>query len=105
MVRGDEHMTKEEAIAQCVALGRIPAMCAEAAEAQSVGGVYCDGAIVIDANGRRCVPRELVERVKAARAASPLPPSSLSSSGVSSWLVGAAVAALVVAAVVVARNG
>jgi uncharacterized protein YqfA (UPF0365 family) len=92
--------TLEEAIAECMARGLARPFCLDMAAAQSVGGVYCDGSIVIDERGRRCVPRELVERVKAARAASPLPVKGV---GVSPWLVGGAVAALVVAAFVAVR--
>jgi hypothetical protein len=37
-----------------------------------VDGAYCDGTIVIDANGKRCVSRALAERVADAREAQPL---------------------------------
>lgn len=68
-------MTRDEALSACLARGvRTPGECAELVAAQSVGGVYCDGVVVLDASGRRCIPREVVERRDLA---SPLPVRSM----------------------------
>jgi hypothetical protein len=40
---------------------------------ESAGGVWCDGTIVIDERGRRCVTRAQAERVQRARQSSPEP--------------------------------
>lgn len=66
-------MTADERLAQCLANGGDPGACHDLLAAEMVGGVWCDGSIVYDANGKRCVPRALVERAAAARAGSPLP--------------------------------
>ncbi len=67
-------VTEAEARAACLARGAWDAAeCEAQIEAQKVGGVYCDGAIVWDAGGRRCVPRDVVDRVKALSDAGPLP--------------------------------
>jgi hypothetical protein len=63
---------------------------------ESAGGVWCDGTIVIDERGRRCVSRAQAERVQRARQASPL-----AESDDSPGLVGA----LVVVALVVVFCG
>ncbi len=65
--------TAAQALADCLALGRDRATCDEGIASQMVGGVYCDGTIVQDASGRRCVPRDVIDRVRDARQASPLP--------------------------------
>lgn len=66
-------MTREEAIAACAReSGWGLGACVESVDAQMVGGVYCDGTIVIDESGRRCVPRAVVDRVRQARNAAPL---------------------------------
>ena len=96
-------ITSADALAACTARGRSRELCEEAIAAQSVGGVYCDGTIVITAEGKRCVPREVVERVKDARAASPLP--ELEPEGSSSpWLVGGIVVALVAVVAFLGRD-
>lgn len=93
--------TAAEALEACVARGRARIICQDAIASQMVGGVYCDGAIVIDERGKRCVPRSEIERVNAARAASPLPSNE---PPLSPWLVGGLVALSVVAIVWVARS-
>jgi hypothetical protein len=68
-------VTAAEALSQCVARGVWSrAECQEQVDAQRVAGVYCDGTIVLDARGKRCVPRAVVDRVQDARDGSPLPP-------------------------------
>lgn len=91
--------TADEALADCLALGQSRAMCTDKVRSQMVGGVYCDGTIVITAEGHRCVPRETVDRVNVARAASPL-----SSETTSKWIVGGVVLAVVALAVWAARS-
>jgi hypothetical protein len=65
-------VTVEEVIARCVASGRSSSDCEALAYDHMVNGVYCDGTIVIDASGKRCVSRALAARVAAARADQPL---------------------------------
>jgi hypothetical protein len=81
--------------------------CAELVASESVDGVWCDGEIVYDANGKRCVSRAVLDRVDAARSASPLPsapvkaaaPASSSSSSGSVLLIAALVVVVLVVAV------
>lgn len=54
--------------------GRDPETCQQVIESESVDGAWCDGQIVIDEQGHRCVSQEMLDRVARARAASPLPP-------------------------------
>lgn len=73
-------MTADERLAQCLANGGDPGACHDLLASEMVGGVWCDGSIVYDASGKRCVPRALVERAAAARAGSPLPRAPMASS-------------------------
>lgn len=88
-------MTYEEAMRACVAQGWHETECSQAVADRMVGGVYCDGTIVQDASGARCVSSELAARVAAARAASPLPSTQQGSSS-GAWLVLAALVAIIV---------
>lgn len=95
-------MTAAEELAACLALGRSRALCDQLIAAQSVGGVYCDGTIVIDESGHRCIPRAVVDRVSDARKSSPLPIED--KPGVSPWLVGGVIAAALVVVVWAVRS-
>lgn len=68
-------MTRDERRAELLAGGlRIP----EAEEVladESVDGAWCDGAIVLDGRGKRCVTQSTIDRVRLAREGSPLPSS------------------------------
>lgn len=66
-------MTRDEAIARCMSLGgwRLNE-CAAYVDDRFVNGVYCDGTIVVDVNGSRCIPAATVERVERARRADPV---------------------------------
>lgn len=55
-------MTADQARASCLATGATPEECAALVAEQSVNGAYCDGRIVLDARGPRCVPRATLER-------------------------------------------
>lgn len=72
-------MTADEARARCLALGMSAGACDETIADHMVDGAYCDGTIVLDASGKRCVSAATEDEVRRARAASPLPmrPSSL----------------------------
>lgn len=74
MVGRELVITTAEALEACIARGRPRAVCDEIIASQMVDGAYCDGTIVISAEGRRCVPRELSDLVQDARDAQPLPP-------------------------------
>ncbi len=51
--------TRAEALAACLARGAWDkATCEEVVDSNMVGGVYCDGTIVQDARGKRCVTDE-----------------------------------------------
>lgn len=65
-------MMYEEAMRECLARGLRRVECADIVGDRMVAGVYCDGTIVMSESGTRCVPRATVDRVLAARAASPL---------------------------------
>jgi hypothetical protein len=96
-------MNAAEALASCLAKGRGSEICQDMIASQSVNGVYCDGTLVIEEGGRRCIPAAVVERTEAARAADPLPASARSTAAVGVVVVGALlVAGLVV--VVLARR-
>lgn len=88
----------EQAIARCVERGLLRADCEAMVAESMVGGVYCDGTIVITADGRRCVSRAVIDRVKDARDAQPLPTPiavDVESSRLPTWVpwtVGAGVA-------------
>jgi hypothetical protein len=79
--------TAAEALAECLGRGIRQAECSELVGSQLVDGVYCDGTIVQGADGRRCVPRETVDRVLGARAAAPLPRAALPDNPVSVGMV------------------
>lgn len=64
--------TEAQAMTDCLTRHE-QAVCAEIIASQRVNGVYCDGTIVIDGSGHRCVPAELKEQVERVRKASPLP--------------------------------
>lgn len=66
-------MTAAEQLAACLARGGDPLLCQDAVDAQSVDGAYCDGRVVVEATGRRCIDQATLDRVEAARKASPLP--------------------------------
>lgn len=59
-----------DAMAACLALHNTQQDCADHIRAQSVNGVFCDGDIVIDASGKRCIPKKVVDAVVAQRTAS-----------------------------------
>ena len=95
-------MTIDDRRAELLAGGlRLPEV-EELLAAESVDGVWCDGSIVIDERGRRCVTRATAERVRAARASSPLPASS-APSFVGLGVVGALVVGGLVLLVVLER--
>lgn len=94
-------MTYEEAVASCVADGTWHRSECEAwARDRMVGGVFCDGTIVLSADGQRCVPRETLDAKQSAERAMPPPPAP---SSPPSRLPLVLVAAAVVAVVVLAR--
>ena len=69
--------------ADCKALGLTPDVCDEQVRNHTMpDGSICDGDIVIDASGKRCIPRAVAAAVAAQRAASlgtkfdPLSPSA-----------------------------
>src|SRR5687767_9434640 len=64
--------TSAEELAACEAFGWSRAECEAEIASRMVAGQLCDGVVVHEATGRRCIPREVVERTQAARAASPL---------------------------------
>lgn len=66
-------MTRDEAIQECLDYGWSRSECETEVDDTMVDGAYCDGTIVITAEGKRCVSDALAARVKAARAAQPLP--------------------------------
>lgn len=73
--------TRDEAIDACLAsTSWRRADCAEVVDDRIVGGVYCDGTIVLDASGKRCVSAAMVAQHRAGAAPidlahpPPLPP-------------------------------
>ena len=83
-------MSYDEAIRACLARGLRRAECDELVPDRMVGGVYCDGTIVLDASGSRCVPRATLDRVAAARASSPIrssAPAEIAGAGVGAALL------------------
>ena len=101
-------MTRDEAVARCIGFGYTRAECEAEAESNMVDGAYCDGTIVIEELGRRCVPREVVERKNDASDRDPLPLPLPSSSAApcpgSAVLVGAIALGLVIVVVAIARR-
>ncbi len=87
-------MTRDERRAELFAGGLRAPEVEEVLAAESVDGVWCDGAIVIDERGRRCVSRTTIDRVRLAREGSPLPAPSPSPSLGGVALVGALVVGL-----------
>lgn len=86
-------MTANERRAQLRAAGYDGAFIEEMIADQSVGGVWCDGTVVLDASGRRCVTRATRDRVLAARDASPLDaPAPRTAAGGVAFLAGVVVA-------------
>lgn len=87
-------MTRDERRAELLAGGlRLP----EAEEMladESVDGVWCDGAIVLDGRGKRCVMQSTIDRVRLAREGSPLPSSPAPPIGRGVVIVGALVVGL-----------
>ncbi len=94
-------MTAAEKLAACLGTGQARVFCDQVVASQMVGGVYCDGTIVIDESGKRCIPRELVDRVNEARAATPLPAQE---STESPWALVGLAALTLVAIVWIARR-
>lgn len=88
----------EAAFRDCLALGLRPSACE--LQAGMVDGRVCDGSIVIDASGRRCVTHAQRAQKEAAAAASPLPPRSSSSA----WVLPLGVLAASVVALLVLRR-
>jgi hypothetical protein len=80
-------MNADERYAQCMGLGGDADACHELVTSEMVNGVWCDGEIVYDANGKRCVPRDVLERVRAARGLAPLPVAAVVPASVSWPLV------------------
>ena len=67
-------MTRDEAVAACLARGGWSrGECEAWADSNVVGGVYCDGAIVVDEHGKRCVPRATLEAKQRAMGLDPRP--------------------------------
>lgn len=66
-------MTRDEALADCMRDGWRRAECVESVDDRMVAGSYCDGSIVLDEQGERCIPNAALERRRAAVAADPLP--------------------------------
>lgn len=101
-------VTLEEYLALCAAEpGTTPDECRQRAADQSVGGQFCDGRIVMDEHGKRCVPRAVYERKAEAAKASPLPPRARASearSGLPLALGALAIVGLVVVGAVLAAR-
>lgn len=67
-------MTREEAIRDCMArTGWDRDACIEVVDDRMVGGAYCDGSIVLDERGERCISNAALDRRRATIAADPLP--------------------------------
>ncbi len=64
-------MTVDERRAQLLAAGTHAGDVEEMIDSESIDGVWCDGSIVTDERGRRCVSRAQIDRVQRARAALP----------------------------------
>ena len=81
--------------AGCATAMLSPQECDERVKAFTVNGVVCDGDIVEDASGRRCVPRATADAVAKLRAASlgtkfdPLAPSATADEGAGLKVIGA----------------
>lgn len=54
--------TAAEARAACLAQGSPADACDEMIRLKMVDGVFCDGTVVLDASGKRCVPQAVVEQ-------------------------------------------
>lgn len=92
-------MTADERLAQCMQVGGDLTACQDLVLEETVGGVWCDGAVVYDERGKRCVTRAMLDRVAAARAGIPLPRSPVacplpSSSPSSRWPLALVVAGI-----------
>ena len=106
MVGGAVVRTYEEALRDCLAIGVRRTDCEETLRDRMVGGVFCDGAVVMSSTGTRCVPAETVARVLAARAADPLErptPATSSGEGLSPVVIVGAVVAVVAAAFLISK--
>lgn len=65
--------TRDEALDACMRdSGWSRSECAEIVDDHMVGGAYCNGNVVLDEHGRRCIPDAALERRRAAIAADPL---------------------------------
>jgi hypothetical protein len=76
-------MTADEMFAQCMQTGGDEPSCRDVVASQMVSGVFCDGQVVIDERGHRCIDQATLDRVARARAANPLPSHPVPSSGAS----------------------
>jgi hypothetical protein len=87
-------VTLEQRRADLRAGGFTPAEVAEILAAETVDGVWCDGSIVTDASGRRCVTRATMDRVRDARASTSASSPAAASSSRGVLVVGALVVGL-----------
>lgn len=53
-------MTADQQRAACKAQGTPADACEEFIRNATVNGVFCDGTVVLDASGKRCVPQSVV---------------------------------------------
>jgi hypothetical protein len=67
--------TAAEARAACLAQGTPADACDEMIRLKTVNGVFCDGTVVTDASGKRCVPQSVVEQKLALTVIPPQPTS------------------------------
>lgn len=67
-------MTLDEFLSLCAAEpGTSPGECHQRAADQSVNGEFCDGNLVADEHGKRCVPRSIIDRKVSVAKKDPLP--------------------------------
>ena len=74
-------------MAACLTRGMPRVACDDVIASHRVDGVHCDGTIVQDQHGKRCVTRKLAARVRDARNASPLPVADPSTPAGVRWAV------------------
>lgn len=85
--------TAAEARAACIAQGTPASECDDMIKRDMVNGVFCDGTIVIDASGRRCVPQAIVNQ-KTALQLQNLPPQPMSITTKRALAIGGLIAAI-----------
>jgi hypothetical protein len=103
--------TREQALADCLATDWPREACEAEIASSMVDGVYCDGHILITADGKRCIPIEVVRKVRDVRNDQPFvpglsEPEPQPSAGLPSWVLpaGLALAGVVTVLVLLKRR-